>query len=137
VPISQDTPILVVDDSATMSMLIRSLLREIGLTNTAVVQDGAAALELLRGQRFALVIADWKMQPMSGLELLRRIRLDPATRSVRFLLITADAHPQLPATAGKLGADAFLLKPFTAEILRCAIEEALEPLPTELPISSR
>jgi two-component system chemotaxis response regulator CheY len=64
---------------------------------------------------------------MSGLELLRRIRQDAALNLVRFILVSASPHPQLADTVRRLGADGFLMQPFTAEALRQTIEQAFDP----------
>jgi two-component system chemotaxis response regulator CheY len=70
--------ILVVDDSATTSQIIQSLVEQAGFSNVGCVPDGQSALERLRAENISLVIADWRISPMSGLELLRRIRQDAA-----------------------------------------------------------
>jgi len=122
--VDPDIGILVVDDFGTMVRIVQGLLQQVGFTNVEHVGDGATALERLRAKTFSVVISDWRMSPMSGLELLRRMRQDPALQPVRFVLITADANPQLPETTQKLGADGFLMKPFTADALRQTIERA-------------
>src|SRR5690348_6961602 len=82
-------PILVVDDFGTMTRIIETLLRQVGFDNIALARDVASALDQLRSKRFELVIADWKMGPPGGLELLERMRGDPVTSSARFILMTA------------------------------------------------
>jgi two-component system chemotaxis response regulator CheY len=116
--------ILVVEDSITAGRIIASLLAQVGFTDVENVLDAQSALELLRKKMFDLVVSDWRLGSMSGLELLRRIRQDPAVRDLRFLLVTASAHPQLPQTLRTLRADGFLIKPFTAEGLKKAIDQA-------------
>jgi two-component system chemotaxis response regulator CheY len=116
--------VLVVDESAAASRIIVSLVEQAGFSNVGHVPDGQSALERLRAGNISLVLADWRMSPMSGLELLRRIRQDAAMKAVRFVLMTASAHPQLPETVQSLGANGFLRKPCTAEALRQTIEQA-------------
>ena len=123
--VDPDINILVVDDFGTMVRIVQGLLQQAGFRNIEHVGDGATALERLRSKAFSVVISDWRMSPMSGLELLRRMRQDAALQPVRFILITADANPQLPQIMQKLGADGFLMMPLTAEELRQTIERAL------------
>ena len=123
--VDPDINILVVDDFGTMVRIVQGLLQQAGFRNIEHVADGASALERLRSKAFSVVISDWRMSPMSGLELLRRMRQDAALQPVRFILITADANPQLPQTMQKLGADGFLIMPLTADTLKQTIEQAL------------
>jgi two-component system chemotaxis response regulator CheY len=117
--------ILIVDDFATISRIIWSLLERSGFTNIEHVHDGPSALERLKSKRFALVIADRHMTPMSGLELLQQMRRDADLKTVRFILVTADGTSQIPAAVRSLGIDGFLVKPFSAETLTKTIEQAL------------
>jgi two-component system chemotaxis response regulator CheY len=86
--------------------------------------DGGSALERLHSKEFGLIIADWKMQPMSGLQLLHLLRQEGRLQTTRFILTSADANPQLADTLESLGAHGFLRKPFTADLLNEAIERA-------------
>jgi two-component system chemotaxis response regulator CheY len=116
-------PTLIVDDS-TNALILQSILRQAGFTNVDHVQDGHAALERLRAGNISLVIARWKMSPMSGLQLLHRVRQDAAMDCVRFILISGSRHPQLTDTVRRLGANGCLLKPFTVRDLQQTIEQA-------------
>ena len=75
--VDKSTPILVVDDYKTMVRIVRNLLNQLGFANVDDASDGASALAKLRAKRFGLVISDWAMEPMSGLELLQAMRADP------------------------------------------------------------
>ena len=114
-PIDLAMPVLVVDDSVTTTRIIESYLQQIGFQSVMAVGDGEAALRAIIDRPIALVISDWKMAGMSGLELLHRTRRRPACQGVRFVLMTADANPRLAATVRSMGADEFLTKPFTTE----------------------
>jgi two-component system chemotaxis response regulator CheY len=122
--VDRSISILIVDDFSTLSRIIRSLLERCGFKDIEQVHSGTAALERLRLKPFALVICDWHMAPMTGFELLAQVRQDPALKDVRFLVITADASTQIPAIVRRMGADGFLMKPFSAEALNTAIEQA-------------
>jgi two-component system, chemotaxis family, chemotaxis protein CheY len=115
--VDKSTPILVVDDYRTMVRIVRNLLQQLGFANVDDASDGASALAKLREQTFGLVISDWMMEPMSGLELLEQIRADPKLRALPFIMITAENRKERVARAEQAGADGFIVKPFTAEAL--------------------
>jgi two-component system chemotaxis response regulator CheY len=117
-------PILIVDDSPATSRIVHSILQQAGFTSVEHVQDGHAALERLRAGNISLVITRWKISPMSGLQLLHRVRKKAAMDSVRFILISRSSHPQLTDTVRRLGANGCLLRPFTAQALQQTIEQA-------------
>ena len=110
-------PILIVDDYRTMIRIIRNLLTQLGFDNLDEAQDGASALAKLRERPFGLVISDWNMEPMSGIELLQEVRADPALERLRFLMITAENRAERVALACQAGANGYVVKPFNAETL--------------------
>jgi two-component system, chemotaxis family, chemotaxis protein CheY len=118
-------PVLVVDDFATMVRIMRTLLQRVGFAAIEEVHDGASALDRLRTKHFELVVADWNMSPMTGLELLAHIRRDPMLRPICFILVSAERRSQPIAEALAAGVDGFLIKPFTAAALRATIERAV------------
>ncbi|HZA68051.1 MAG TPA: response regulator [Geminicoccaceae bacterium] len=115
--VDKSTPILVVDDYRTMVRIVRNLLQQLGFDNVDDASDGASALVKLRERTFGLVISDWMMEPMSGLELLEQIRADPKLRALPFIMITAENRKDRVARAEQAGADGFIVKPFNAEAL--------------------
>ena len=115
--VDKSTPILVVDDYRTMVRIVRNLLQQLGFDNVDDASDGASALVKLRERTFGLVISDWMMEPMSGLELLEQIRADPKLRALPFIMITAENRKDRVARAEQAGADGFIVKPFSAEAL--------------------
>jgi two-component system chemotaxis response regulator CheY len=115
--VDKSTPILVVDDYQTMIRIVRNLLHQLGFDNVDDASDGAAALAKLRQGTFGLVISDWMMEPMSGLELLRQVRADPKLQALPFIMITAENRKERVAKAEQAGADGFIVKPFNAEAL--------------------
>ena len=118
--------VLVVDDLATMTRIVCTLLRQIGVVNIDTATDGADALAKLEHRRYDIVVSDWNMQPMNGLDLLRRARANARYNGTCFIMITAEAKPQHVIDAKQAGANAFLVKPFTAQELKLKIEQALE-----------
>lgn len=121
----KSTPILIVDDYRTMLRIIRNLLTQLGFEHVEEATDGAGALAKLRAGRFGLVISDWNMEPMSGLELLREMRADPALKDLPFIMVTADRKPAKVAEAECAGVSGYIVKPFNAEALRSRIADAL------------
>lgn len=121
----KNTPILVVDDYATMLRIIRSLLRQLGFTDVEETADGTSALAKLRQRRFGLVISDWNMQPVSGLDLLREVRGDPELAHLPFIMITVQNRTESLTAAKEAGVTSYIVKPFDAETLRSRIASAL------------
>jgi two-component system, chemotaxis family, chemotaxis protein CheY len=115
--VDKSTPILVVDDYRTMIRILRNLLHQLGFEDVDDASDGASALAKLRARRFGLVISDWMMEPMSGIELLRQVRADPKLQALPFIMITPENRKDRVAEAERAGADAYVVKPFNAEVL--------------------
>jgi two-component system chemotaxis response regulator CheY len=119
--IDRASPILIVDDYSRMLRIIRNLLRQLGYEQVEEASDGASALEKLRQRPFSLVISDWNMEPMSGLELLRQVRADPALAALPFIMVTAEARAAKIAEAQRAGVNGYIIKPFGAEALSIKI----------------
>jgi two-component system chemotaxis response regulator CheY len=117
-------PVLVVDDYQTMVKIIRNLLGQIGFTDIDDASDGAAALARLATRPYGLVISDWHMSPMTGIELLSRIRAEPRYADLRFIMVTAESKTDNALAARRAGVDAFLVKPFNVQTLRQKIQSA-------------
>jgi len=118
-------PILIVDDYKTMLRIIRNLLRQSGFTNVDEASDGSEALARLRDKEYGLVISDWNMQPMTGLELLREVRADGALTALPFIMITAESKAENVVAAKEAGVNNYIVKPFNAETLKAKITSVL------------
>jgi two-component system chemotaxis response regulator CheY len=118
-------PVLVVDDSQTTVRVVRSLLARVGFKDIDDASNGMAALAKMTEKSYAIVIADWNMEPMSGYELLKQVRANPRLSATRVILMTAELNASHVIAAKKAGANNYILKPFTDEVLRTKIEEAL------------
>jgi len=118
-------PVLVVDDSPTMTLLITDLIRKIGFTDVDVAHDGHSALDRLHQKKYGLVLSDWEMQPMSGEELFKEMRQDKLIGKIPIILISATARRGASWLAG---AAAYLRKPFSESDLKTVIERVLKPL---------
>jgi two-component system chemotaxis response regulator CheY len=108
---------LVVDDFATMRRIVRNLLKELGFVNVDEAEDGNAALQKLRGSKFDFIVTDWNMPNMTGIELLRAVRADPALKHLPVLMVTAEAKKENIIEAAQAGASGYVVKPFTAATL--------------------
>ena len=115
--------ILVVDDFATMRRIIKNILRQIGFTNIVEADDGSTALPILEKENIDLVITDWNMPKMSGLELIKAIRGNPTTKDTPILMVTAEALKENIIEAVKAGVNNYVVKPFTAQVLQEKIEK--------------
>jgi two-component system chemotaxis response regulator CheY len=115
-------PVLVVDDSRTMTTIISKLVRDVGFTNIDLANDGLSALERIREKKYGLVLSDWDMRPMNGTELIQQIRKDPTNSGMLVIMITAMCDADVSWLSG---ADGYLMKPFDAKGLREVIEEVM------------
>src|SRR5262245_15757609 len=111
-------PILIVDDYNTMVRIIRNRLKQLGFENVDDASDGSTALAKLRAKRYGLVISDWNMEPMTGFELLREVRADPALGKTPFIIVTAESKTDNVIAAKKASVDNYIVKPFNAQTLR-------------------
>ena len=115
-------PVLVVDDYNTMIRIIRNLLKQIGFQDIDDAADGSAALGKMRDKRYGLVISDWNMEPMTGLQLLKEVRADAKLKSVPFIMVTAESKTENVIAAKKAGVNNYIVKPFNAPTLKSKIE---------------
>ena len=126
-----DTKILVVDDMLTMRKLVIRCLKDLGYSNITDADDGETAWPILEtaakgGIPFQLVISDWNMPKLPGIELLKKVRGSDVTKGVPFVFITAEAEMQQVMEAIKSGASNYIAKPFTLAQLRQVLKNAVE-----------
>lgn len=120
---------LVVDDFSTMRRIIKNVLENLGYTDIGEADDGKTALPMLQGGRFDFVITDWNMPQMPGLELLKAIRADASLKDLPVLMVTAEAKREQIVEAAQAGVSGYIVKPFTAEVLKQKLEKILQALP--------
>jgi two-component system chemotaxis response regulator CheY len=111
-------PILIVDDYKTMLRIIRNLLKQLGFENVDDAADGSEALQKLREKKYGLVISDWNMEPMTGLQLLREVRGDNKLAETPFIMITAESKTENVVAAKEAGVNNYIVKPFNAATLK-------------------
>lgn len=120
-----DMNVLVVDDYKTMRKIMSNLLGQIGFTKVDTAEDGTTALQKLKKQKFGLVISDWNMEPMTGLQLLEAVRSDPSIKHMPFIMVTAESKTENVVAAKQAGVNNYIVKPFNAETLRKKIASVL------------
>ena len=118
--------IVVVDDSGTMRMMFKQILNKTGFENLVMAVNGADGLEKVKNEKPDLVISDWNMPQMTGLELLKAVRADPNLSKMPILLVTAEAKKQQIVEAAQAGVNGYIVKPFTAATLKEKIEKIFE-----------
>jgi two-component system chemotaxis response regulator CheY len=126
--LSPDMRVLIVDDHKTMLRIVRNMLAQINITQVDEATDGEAALRKLLEEKYDLILSDWNMQPMPGLQFLQQVRRDVTYRHthVPFILVTAEARPENVMEARNAGVDNYIVKPFNAETLESKISTALQ-----------
>ena len=117
--------ILIVDDYKTMLRIIRNLLKQLGFNNVDEATDGSMALQKLRDKDYGLVISDWNMEPMTGIQLLREVRADSKLRNLPFIMITAESKTENVVAAKEAGVNNYIVKPFNAATLQTKINAVL------------
>lgn len=120
--------VLVVDDFPAMRLIMKNLLKKLDLQNVDEAENGQQALEVLRRKAYGLVLSDWSMEPMTGLELLREVRKDEVLKATPFIMVTSEDKAENIAAADDAGVSGYITKPFTAETLKDKIENVLGPL---------
>lgn len=118
--------ILVVDDFSTMRRIIKNLLRDLGFNNTSEADDGQTALPMLQSGNYDFLVTDWNMPGMSGIDLLKAVRADAKLASLPVLMVTAEQKREQIVEAAQAGVNGYIVKPFTAEVLREKLNKIFE-----------
>jgi two-component system, chemotaxis family, chemotaxis protein CheY len=126
----KDVRVLVVDDSKSVRLNVRSFLRDLGFVDIDLAEDGLQAMEKLQSgmYRYGLIISDWNMEKMNGYELLRAVRSDILLKTIPFIMITANNSPENIVQAKQAGVSNYIMKPFTIATLRDRLQATLGPL---------
>ena len=118
--------ILVVDDFSTMRRIIKNLLRDLGFSNTSEADDGLTALPMLKSGNFDLLVTDWNMPGMQGIDLLKAVRADARLKELPVLMVTAEQKREQIVEAAQAGVNGYIVKPFTAQTLKEKIDKIFE-----------
>ncbi|MBW2090783.1 MAG: response regulator [Deltaproteobacteria bacterium] len=116
-PADKKMAILVVDDFSTMRRIIKNILRQLNFNNIVEADDGSTAVSILQSRKIDLIISDWNMPKMTGIELLRYVRQTDGIKDTPFILVTAEAQQDNIIEAAKAKVSNYIVKPFTAETL--------------------
>jgi two-component system chemotaxis response regulator CheY len=127
VALDKSMNVLIVDDYKTMLRIIRNLLKQLGFDNVDEASDGATALQRLREKDFGLVISDWNMEPMTGLQLLKEVRSDAKLAHIPFVMVTAESKTENVIAAKEAGVTNYIVKPFNAETLKQKLTAVFGP----------
>ena len=123
--VDKNMNVLIVDDYKTMLRIIRNLLKQLGFNNVDEATDGSMALQMLRVGNYGLIISDWNMEPMTGLQLLREVRADAKLKSIPFIMVTAESKSENVIAAKEAGVSNYIVKPFNAETLKTKMSSVL------------
>lgn len=120
--------VLVIDDYKTMVRIVRNLLEQLGFRNIDEAADGVTALEMIRAKSYGLVLSDWNMQPMTGFDLLKAVRAEERTKTLPFVMVTAEAKTENVVAARQAGVNNYIIKPFTLAVLKQKLSSVLGEL---------
>lgn len=123
--VDKNMNVLIVDDYKTMLRIIGNLLKQLGFNNVDEATDGSMALTMFKGKNYGLVISDWNMEPMSGLDLLKQVRALPSNNNVPFVMVTAESKTENVIAAKQAGVSNYIVKPFNAETLKTKLVSVL------------
>ena len=121
-------PILVVDDYHTMVRIVRNLLKQIGYENVDEASNGEQAYAMIKAKRYALIISDWNMEPMTGFQLLQKVRADADGVNLPFIMVTAESKTDNVIAARRAGVNHYIVKPFNAATLKAKIDAVFTPI---------
>ena len=115
--------VLIVDDFATMRRIVKNILRQIGFTDITEADNGKSALNALKRDKYGLILCDWNMPEMTGLDLLKTVKSDDTLKDIPFVMVTAEAEKDNIVVAVKEGVSNYIVKPFTAETVTEKLEK--------------
>ena len=118
--------ILIVDDFASMRRIIKGTLKSIGFSNFIEAEDGILALKTLEKEKIDLIISDWIMPNMNGLEFLKAVRKDDRFKGIPFVMVTAEGQKGNVLEAINAGVSNYIVKPFTPETLQAKLKKVLQ-----------
>ena len=119
--LNKNMRVVIVDDYTTMLRILRNLLRQLEINNVDEASDGDTAYHLMQKNPPDLIISDWNMVPVTGLDLLRRVRADARLKHIPFIMVTAESKTENVVAAKQAGVSNYIVKPFNADTLRAKI----------------
>lgn len=124
--VDKNMNVLIVDDYNTMLRIIKNLLKQLGFNNVDEATDGAEALQKVKEKNYGLIISDWNMEPMTGLDFLKAVRTSGDTYAqTPFIMVTAESKTENVVIAKQAGVSNYIVKPFNLETLKSKITSVL------------
>ncbi len=117
---------LVVDDSSTMRRIIKNTLGRLGYKDILEAEDGAAAWDIMeKNPEIDVLVTDWNMPEMNGLELVKKVRSKEMFEDMPIIMVTTEGGKAEVITALKAGVNNYIIKPFTPQVLKEKLEAVL------------
>ncbi len=123
--VDKNMPILIVDDYKTMLKIERNLLNQLGFTNIDEATDGGMALNMMNEKEYKLILSDWNMEPVSGLEFLKKVRASEKFSKMPFIMVTAETKAENVLIAKQAGVNNYIVKPFNLQTLKIKMEAVI------------
>jgi len=124
--LEKNMKVLIVDDFSTMRRILKNLLRDLGFNNTVEADDGTTALPILNAGGIDLLITDWRMPGMQGIDLLKAVRTNQELSTLPVLMVTTESKRKQILEAAEAGVNGYIVKPFNAATLKEKIEKIFE-----------
>ncbi len=124
-PVDKGMPILIIDDYKTMLKIVRGLLNQLGFTNIDEATDGSMAWNMMQEKDYKLLLCDWNMEPMKGLDLLKKIRADAKFAKMPFIMVTAETKAENILIAKQAGVNNYIVKPFNLATLKTKMQAVI------------
>jgi two-component system chemotaxis response regulator CheY len=121
----EEVNILIVDDVNTMRVQVKDLLISFGFRNITTAENGDLAKVALSSKDFHLILCDWHMTPVDGMEFLKHVRGQPQTKNIAFIMVTAEGTKEKVVEAIKAGVDDYLIKPLTLDQIETKVHGVL------------
>lgn len=127
--VDKNMNVLIVDDYNTMLRIVKNLLKQLGFNNVDEAMDGGEAYNMVTQKQYGLIISDWNMEPVTGIEFLKNVRgSGEAFANTPFIMVTAESKTENVVAAKQAGVNNYIVKPFNAETLKGKIEAVLGPI---------
>ena len=124
-PVDKTMPILIIDDYKTMLKIVRGLLNQLGFTNIDEATDGSMAWNMMQEKPYKLLLCDWNMEPMNGLDLLKQIRASDKFKTMPFIMVTAETKAENILIAKQAGVNNYIVKPFNLATLKMKMQAVI------------
>lgn len=119
--LNKNMNVLVVDDQKMMRRIIVTMLNELGIKSVQEAADGNEALECLQKFKADLILSDWNMEGMTGIDFLKAVRANPALKALPFIMVTGENKAENIVAAKQAGVSNYIVKPFAADVLKTKI----------------